>query len=462
MDEKRFSKDDLTREQIFEILENIYNEVYVLDKNKNILYVNSACHRHYGLFPKDFIGKNHESFSGEAWYPSVISSVYKEKRKMSVKQITCMNYLMTSTAVPVLDQDGEIEMVVCITDEKFEHPDIKYDPGNDAIIYAEEPRTVFDAAEDGNGDTISRTPKMQKIFSIAHKAANMDLPILIQGESGTGKSVLAKYIHDTGHRNNMPFMEINCAAIPDALLESELFGYEPHSFTNASTAGKKGLLEQANGGTLFLDEIGELAITLQAKLLDVIENKQFIPVGGNGIKQVDVRIIAATNKDLINAVAEKQFREDLFWRINVMDLVLPPLRERAEDIGHLQQIFLNRTNMKYGMNKKFSEEVQEIFLLYSWPGNIRQLKNVVERAVVMAKEEIIQVQDLPELIIRESTENEVYTCDYETFKELCTKKIVTDAYNIHKSSRKVAEVLHISQSTASRLVRKYVETERPM
>lgn len=454
MDKKRFTKDDLTREQIFEILENIYNEVYVLDKYKNIIYVNPACHRHYGLFPKDFIGKNHESFSDKAWYPSVIPRVFEEKRKMSVKQITCMNYLMTSTAVPVLDQDGEIEMVVCIADEKFEHPDIKYDPGNNAVIYAEEAQNVFDAAED-QGDTITKTPKMRKIFSTAHKAADMDLPILIQGESGTGKSMLAKYIHDTGHRKNMPFMEINCAAIPEALLESELFGYEPHSFTNASNTGKKGLLEMANGGTLFLDEIGELAITLQAKLLDVIENKQFIPVGGKEIKQVDVRLITATNKDLINSVEQKLFREDLFWRINVMDLVLPPLRERVEDIGYLQQIFLDRTNIKYGMNKKFSEEVNEIFLLYSWPGNIRQLKNVVERAVVMSKEDIIQVQDLPDLIINEAAENKIYTSDYETFKELCLRKIVMEAYDKHKSSRKVAEELGISQSTASRLIRKY-------
>jgi len=462
MDKKGFSKDDLTREQIFDILENIYNEVYVLDKDKTIIFINSACQRHYGLLPEDFIGKNHELFSGTMWYPSIIPNVFKEKRTMSVKQMTYMGNPMIGVVVPVLDQNGEIEMVVSICEEKIQNPDIGYDQGTKAITYPEEHGTFSAPTEVESGDTMSRAQKMQKIIHTARKSAQMDLSILIQGESGTGKSMLAKYIHDMGQRKNKPFMEINCAAIPEALLESELFGYEPNSFTNASAKGKKGLLEMADGGTLFLDEIGDLAITLQAKLLNVIEDKQFFPVGGTKIKQVDVRIIAATNKHLKKLVAEKQFREDLFWRINVMDLVLPPLRERVEDIEYLQQIFLDRVNMKYGMNKKFSEEVKEVFLLYYWPGNIRQLKNVVERAVVMAKEEVIQVQDLPERIIHEAEENNIYTSDYETCIYLCTKKIVTDTYDKYKSSRKVAEELNISQSTASRLIKKYVETEKPI
>ncbi len=458
-DYKQFSKDDLTREQIFEILENIYNEVYVLDKDQTIIYVNSACQRHYGLLPDDFIGKNHGAFAGDLWYPSVVSRVFKEKKKMSVKQRTFLGYPITSTANPVLDQNGEVEMVVCVTEEKIQHPDIQYDPANKAINYAKE---YPDTTEFESSQTISRDPKMREVLHSAHKGAMMDLPILIQGESGTGKSMLAKYIHDLGNRKNMPFMDINCAAIPEALLESELFGYEPHSFTNASSKGKKGLLEMANGGTLFLDEIGELAITLQAKLLDVIENKQFIPIGGEKIKLVDVRIIAATNIDLKKSVAQKLFREDLFWRINVMDLVLPPLRERIDDIVYLQQIFLDNANIMYGMNKVFSEEVKEIFLLYSWPGNIRQLKNVIERAVIIAKSDIIQEQDLPDIVIREAQENKVYSFDYETYIDLCTKSIVTEAYNRHKTSRKVSEALAISQSTANRLISRYINTEKPI
>lgn len=452
--------DHLTRDQIFEILENIYNEVYVLDKNKTIVYINSACQRHYGLFPEDFIGKNHDEFAGQLWYPSIIPHVFKEKKKMSVKQMTHLGNPIVSIAVPVLDDNGEIELVVSVVEEKIEHPDIRYDPAKKSIHY-EDHRTFSDASETEASYTISRDPKMRKVLSAAHKAAQMDLPILIQGESGTGKSMLAKNIHDMGHRSSMPFMEINCAAIPQALLESELFGYEPHSFTNASGKGKKGLLEMADGGTLFLDEIGELAVALQAKLLDVIENKQFIPVGGKNTKKVDVRIITATNKDLKVLIAEKLFREDLFWRINVMDLMLPPLSERTGDIEYLQQVFLNNTNVKYGMNKKFSEEVKEIFLLYDWPGNIRQLKNVVERAVIMAKDETIQKDDLPERLIREAGENKIYAFDYETYKEICTKKIIIDAYNRYKTSRKVAEMLSISQSTASRLISRYINTATP-
>lgn len=459
---KKFDKDGLTQEQIFEILESIYNEVYVVGKDHTILYINSACLRHYGLYPEDFIGKKEEEFSDKLWYPSVIPHVFKEKRTMSVKQMTYMGYPTYTIAVPVFDQNGEIEMVVSIGNENIQHPDIQYDPGRKVIIYPEADPIFFEKEEMDGGYIISHAPKMVEVRHIAHKIAKMDLSILIQGESGTGKSMLAKYIHNIGNRRNKPFMEINCAAIPEALLESELFGYEPHSFTNASAKGKKGLLEMANGGTLFLDEIGELPITLQAKLLDVIENKQFIPIGGEKVKQVDIRIISATNKDLKKSVAEKLFREDLFWRINVMELFLPPLRERGEDIAYLQEVFLDRTNIKYGMNKQFSDEVKDIFYLYDWPGNIRQLKNVVERAVVIAKEDIIQVEDLPDIIIRQAQENMIYNCDYATFKDLCTKRIITEAYEKTKTSRKLAKELGISQATANRLISKYINKENPI
>jgi two-component system response regulator AtoC len=249
------------------------------------------------------------------------------------------------------------------------------------------------------GRVVTQNPATIKMLEMSRKAAESDhTTILIQGESGTGKGVFAKAIHYASPRASMPLLEINCAALPDTLLESELFGYEPGAFTDARRR-KEGLLERANGGTLFLDEIGNMSASVQAKLLRVLEEGTFMRLGGTRLIKVSVRLIAATNINLKEAVAQGHFREDLYYRLNVVPLFLPPLRDRKEDVLPLALEMLQHFNRE--LKKKFTgfaPGAADLLKQYSWPGNIRELKNVIERTMILAPEGDIDAAYLPEEI----------------------------------------------------------------
>lgn len=249
-------------------------------------------------------------------------------------------------------------------------------------------------------DIIAESSKMKQIVNVALEVArHKNTSVLITGESGTGKEVIAHFIHEESERHLRPFLDINCASLPEQLLESELFGYEKGAFTDARTP-KSGLFEEANGGTIFLDEIGEMPLALQSKLLRVIETKAFRKIGGNKNIELDVRIISATNKDLKKAVEEKKFREDLYYRLNVFPIHIPPLRERKEDIIPLTEYFLHFFAKKFGRNISLSDEAKDIFLRYPWKGNVRELKNIIERICIMFRETVLKPEHLP-LEIRE-------------------------------------------------------------
>jgi len=243
---------------------------------------------------------------------------------------------------------------------------------------------------------ITKSSKMQRMIELIKVVAKSNATVLITGESGTGKELVARAIHSQSHRQSKPFVAVSCAALPESLLESELFGHEKGSFTGAY-ARKKGKFEFANGGTLFLDEIGEMSANIQVHLLRVLEEKEFSRVGGNEPIKVDVRVVSATNKDLRKAIEKGEFREDLYYRLNVVPIELPPLRERKEDIPLLAQHFLNKFALE---NKKevseFSPEATEFLLGYDWPGNVRELENAIERAAILAKDSLITIADLPQ------------------------------------------------------------------
>jgi len=244
---------------------------------------------------------------------------------------------------------------------------------------------------------VGNSEKMGEIFEIVEKVAPTKATVLLRGESGTGKELIARAIHYNSPRASKPFVKVNCAALPETLLESELFGHEKGSFTGAIET-KKGRFEIANGGTLFLDEIGDLSLSTQIKLLRVLQEKQFERIGGIKTYTVDLRIIAATHKDLEKAIREGSFREDLYYRLNVVPIFIPPLRERKEDVPLLVEHFLKLFNRENGKNVRFSSDVTEILQDYSWPGNIRELENFIERVVVMAKKEVVSSTDLPGLL----------------------------------------------------------------
>jgi len=307
-------------------------------------------------------------------------------------------------------------------------------------------------------DIIGSTPAMQQVFETIQKIAPTDSTVLITGETGVGKELVAKAIHSASHRRNNTFVKINCTAIPETLLESELFGYERGAFTGAVTS-KPGRFEIAHKGTVFLDEIGEMPLHLQAKLLNVLQDRAFERLGGMKTIKVDLRIIAATNVDLRNAVRSGKFRSDLFYRFNVVPIHIPPLRERKEDLLPLIQYLLNKFAGKYKKKKlDISPEALASFTNYSWPGNVRELENVLERIVVMSEQDSIDIDQVPLEI-----KGEVTSCEFSTFKEqmhsvsiVTEKKMIIDALNkTHQNRTKAAELLGISRRTLQNKIKEY-------
>lgn len=309
---------------------------------------------------------------------------------------------------------------------------------------------------------VSVDPKMQSVFKLVSKVLDNDITVLIYGESGTGKELIARAIHYNGIRKNKPFVAVNCASIPRELLESELFGHEKGAFTGAHQR-KLGKFEIANGGTIFLDEVGELEMVLQAKLLRVIQQKEFERVGGTELIKTDVRIISATNKDLKTAVDEKLFREDLFYRLNSFPIHIPPLRERKKDIIVLAEHFLQKFNQKLGKNYKgFTKRALKAMYDYSWPGNIRELENTIERCMIISEGDYIDVNDLPTNIRSEDNFSNydlnapLFPPDtiipFEKVKEEAIRHAlkVTNG-NIFEASKK----LKIGRATIYRLLEKY-------
>lgn len=307
---------------------------------------------------------------------------------------------------------------------------------------------------------ISHSEKMNQMMDIIRKVSYVDSVVLLLGKSGVGKSAVAKIIHKYSTRSEKTFVCVNCGAIPESLIEAELFGYSHGSFTGGQKGGKAGIFESANGGTVFLDEIGELPFHLQAKLLEVLQDNRIRPVGSVQSIPVDVRVIAATNQDLEAMVAQKKFREDLYYRLNVVPIKIPSLSERKEDIHGLMYHFLHVYSAKYGVVKTFAPEVETIFLEYGWPGNVRELKNIIERLFITTEENEITIHHLPEHLLSDKKElfSRSRTPSFIPLKEArknLEQEIIMEAYNIYKNTYKVAEILQVTQSTIAKKVKQY-------
>jgi DNA-binding NtrC family response regulator len=304
--------------------------------------------------------------------------------------------------------------------------------------------------------------KMQAIFELVEKVSDSDSTILIYGESGTGKELIARAIHYNSYRQDKPLIPINCGAIPEELLESELFGYEKGAFTGA-TASRTGRFELAHGGTLFLDEIGEMSPALQVKLLRVLQEREFERVGGTRTIKIDVRIIAATNKDLEMMVDNQQFREDLFYRLNVIPIMLPPLRERQSDIPLLTTYFIERFNAEKKRHiEGVAPEALDRLYNYHWPGNVRELENVIERITILKGEGMITMHDLPEKLSRRFANGVVPNVDvpdegldFDTVVQNFEKQLLTKALEKTQGVKsKAAELLHMNRTTLVEKVKK--------
>lgn len=319
-----------------------------------------------------------------------------------------------------------------------------------------------------NGDTVpthkdivTRSPLMKELLRTAEQVARVDCTVLLLGESGTGKELLAKLIHEQSRRSG-PMIKVNCGAIPENLLESELFGYEHGAFTGAKKEGNAGKFELADTGTIFLDEIGDIPLHLQVKLLRVLQDKEIMRIGGGKAKKIDTRVIAATNRDLYKMVLEGSFREDLYYRLNVIPLKIPPLRERREDIMPLIYFFKKKFEEKYKLKRECSSKVVRIFMSYDWPGNVRELENVIERIyVISAPDELIT----SEMLIRDYLNINRQThlkrsvsvhglTSLSTAVEEVERQLITMALNRFRTLKQVAIALGVDESTISRKIKK--------
>jgi two-component system, NtrC family, response regulator HydG len=312
----------------------------------------------------------------------------------------------------------------------------------------------------GLKDIIGKSPGMRAVFDLIERVAPSTANILIQGESGTGKEMVARAIHSLGPRSQKPFIAINCTAIPETLLESELFGHAKGAFTGAS-GSKRGLIEEAEGGTLFLDEIGDMSPTLQAKLLRVLQERKIRPVGSNSLIDVDIRVITATHKDLRAGIEKGEFREDLFYRLSVIPIVVPPLRERQEDILLLAEHFLKRYAAANGVGgsprvRGISKEALGKLLRFRWQGNVRELENVIERAVVLTRGTQIEESDLPEPELAKSTDTlETLSSDMPTLTELEDRYIRLVLQRTAGRKERAAQILGVNRRTLYRKEREY-------
>lgn len=303
---------------------------------------------------------------------------------------------------------------------------------------------------------VGKSPAMLEVFNSVKRISTATANVLITGESGSGKELVARAIHNTGSRKNKPFIPVNCTAIPEQLLESELFGHVKGSFTGA-IADKKGLFEEADGGTIFLDEIGDLNLTLQAKLLRVLQDKQIRPVGASQLKQIDVRVVAATHRDLPTMVRDEKFREDLFYRLNVIPIRVPSLRERTEDIPLLVDSFIEKFVAQNNVGRKsLDPKALTILLAHPWPGNVRELENIIERAVVMGNGDVIQENDILGSAIKEAKQSlEKLYSDTPTLEKLEERYIKLVMGQTRNQKEEVAKILGISRRTLYRKEREY-------
>ncbi|MCT4584576.1 MAG: sigma 54-interacting transcriptional regulator [Peptostreptococcaceae bacterium] len=450
---------DIDFKEFIKIIDQAYDEILIYDNNYNIIYINKACERHYGISQEEMVNSNFYDFSDEYWSTSVLPYVYRTKKAVQQKQETVLGAKLLTIAVPILDAQNEVKYVIMsVRDDTLDETTQSHKLLEDVI-----PTNMKNIAK----NVVFSSEKMKRILNLVNEITNLDCPILITGESGVGKTLIGKYIHENSDRKNQPFVHINCAAISSTLFESELYGYEKGSFTGARAKGKIGLAMKANKGTLFLDEISEIPFDMQAKLLQFIQEKKFYPIGSLTPVEVDLRIITATNRNLEQMVKMNTFRQDLYYRLNVFEIDIPPIRERKEDILLICDYFLNIYSHKYNKSHRFSNEVKNIFMNYSWKGNVREISHIIERLVVVTKEVVIKPINLPKHLYEISTKKDYSAKDYdiEDGKKLndlmdeYESKIVKKIYKECKSTRKMADKLGISQSKASKLYRKYVKNE---
>ncbi len=450
--------------ELVSLLESTPDIVYLIDKNGFILSVNSVFLSTFNLEKVDVFKKGVKELNEKGVYPESVSLLALEQKKTIVltQEIYGNKYMVSS--YPSFDEEGNISFVVTKIRDMAEIVKIKSELDSVKKLstnYYNELKILRNRTS-APKNLIAQSTQMKNIIDTSMRIAEVDATVIVNGESGTGKEVVAKLIHNSSHRKDGPFVKINCGAIPENLLESELFGYEKGAFTGAKNTGKAGLFEIANKGTLLLDEIGDMPLSLQVKLLRVLQENEFYPLGGIKPIKIDVRIIVTTHRDLKKMVKENTFREDLYYRLNVIKLYIPSLRDRKEDIIPLIYHFLKKYNDKYGLNKTISAEIVDPLVNGIWPGNIRELENTIERLVVLSSENTICEKSLPPNILLQLTQaggainvgSENISLD-EAIGNYEKELILTSYHKNNKNILETARELNVHRTTILRKLKKY-------
>lgn len=419
--------------------------IYLADSKGVTLWVNKVFEEISLIKKEEVVGKTlRELVDAKYFSNSATLSVIQTNKPTTVSFDTKTGKKLLSQGKPLFDQNGNLKYVV---NTIYDLSSILTNPNEELFNN----HGLFN-----NYEIVAQSEKMLQVLNIAIKASNINLPVLIWGETGVGKELIAKLIHYSGIRKDKTFISLNCAAIPESLIESELFGYEPGSFTGSDKKGKKGIFEIADKGTVLLDEIGEMPLSSQAKLLRFLEQKEFIKLGGTKLTKADVRIIAATNKDLKKLILEGHFRKDLYYRLSAISIYVPPLRERPDDIDILVKFFLNNLNETYKTKKSILPDVVELIKTLSLDGNVRELKNIIERLYFYSINDIITLDDFYRNI--EQNKSKEILIGKNTLKdklEAYEKSILEEYYKLYPSTRKLARFLKISQTSALKKLKKY-------
>lgn len=441
-------------DELDSVIDSSHDGILITDARGEMVKANKALNKIFGMeqVPNHFL-----DFQQHNIHLSVIEKVIKTGKKMTViAENDVRSNVLLITATPVHNTEGKLQRVVVNIRDMTEIDKLRKE-------LAEAKRSLSNLKYQNNSPFIAQSPAMQSILKKVNQIAKVDSIVLITGESGVGKEEIANQIHYLSNRKDYPFIKVNCGAIPETLLESELFGYEPGAFTGAQKKGKVGLFEAAHKGTLFLDEIAEMPLQLQVKLLRVLQEQEIVRIGGIKPKKIDVRILVASNKDLQQLVDSGEFRLDLFYRINVVPIVIPPLRERQEDIPLLIAKFKKEIVERYGKNVKFPTSVMEALVRYHWPGNVRELSNIVERLIVTTEEEEIQKDEVNRLLyhgkeLLKADKQVIQINSVVPLKEAIDeveKQLLMKCLKMYKSTRGMADALKVNQSTIVRKMKKF-------
>ncbi|MGE4274164.1 MAG: sigma-54 interaction domain-containing protein [Desulfitobacterium sp.] len=445
------------------IIDSSHDGIGVVDTNGNLVRLNKNYERITGLKTSDILNKPLQNLVDLGIFSAAPSLVaLREERQVTMTQIiykTGIKVLITST--PVFNSDGEIIRVVAnIRDltalELLREENLKNRTLNQSYRSELE---VLKAQDLLPQNVVARSEKMLRVVEMAVKVAHTDTNVLIEGESGVGKEVIAKLIHSSSNRKDESYIKINCAAIPENLLESELFGYAPGAFTGAQKGGKMGMLELAQNGTILMDEIGELSLALQAKLLRALEDQTIYRVGATKPIKLNIRVIAATNRNLHEMVDRKEFRRDLYYRLRVFPITVPPLCQRLEDIPPLVNFYLSRMNSKLQTKKSISIPALKFLETYKWPGNVRQLQNVLEGVVIFSDSNVISVEDIKSFLDNQQESDQPHINDLDcSLPEAQTnleKRLLVNILKQSNSARQAARLLGVSHPTVLRKMKMY-------